>query len=206
MQQIHFPVAVAAHRLRAGNTVAVFFHIGFHHLFRVHGRDLQRHPLIAVVEGRDGPCGDELEQDGITRVDPAEHITEDAQKDHISRKYLLPDGFAGLIGHVERDKVRSAGGGVSFQRRGRSDSVEKSSEDHIQHRIVKQRLKPADLQKKTGEKYLHQGIKGKPFADAAAAQNRHRNVQNEHSQRDGKAPPIQRSDIVDQNGDARKTA
>ncbi len=206
MQQIHFLVAVAAHRFHAGDAVAVFLDIGLHHLFRMHGRDLQRHPLIAVMEGRNGPGGDELEQDGIAGVDPSKQITKDAQEHHISRKYLLPDGFSGLVGHIEGDKIRSAGGGVSLQRNGRSDSVEKSAENHVQHRIVKQRLKPADFQKKTGQKYLHQRIKGKPFADAAAAQKRHRNVQDEHSQRDGKAPAIQGSNIVDQNGNACKSA
>lgn len=69
MQQVHFLMAVTTHRLHTGDPVAVFLHIRLHHLFRMHGSDLQGHPLIAVMKGRDGSCRNKLKQNGIPGVD-----------------------------------------------------------------------------------------------------------------------------------------
>ena len=51
-----------------------------------------------------------------------------------------------------------------------------AAENHIQHHIAKQRLKITHLQKEAGQKYLQHGIKGETHADAAAAENSHRNI------------------------------
>ena len=78
--------------------------------------DLQRDAFVPVVEIRDGPRAEELEEDGVAGFVEPEEESEDGQEDTVEDENLRPDLFAGLVRDVEGDEVRSAGRGASPQR------------------------------------------------------------------------------------------
>ena len=61
MQQIHLLPAVSAHRLYIGDPMTVLGYIAPDDRLRMGCGDLEGHPLITVMEGGEGPGGDELE-------------------------------------------------------------------------------------------------------------------------------------------------
>ena len=113
VKQVHLLVAVTAHGIHTGNSVAVVGNIGSDYRFRLGGGNLERHPLIPVMEGRYGPCRDILEQYRIPGVNPAKNKSKYTENQHIPRKHILPDRAPGLVGHIQRDKVRTARGRIA---------------------------------------------------------------------------------------------
>lgn len=61
VQQVHFPVAVASHGVHAGYPMPVLFHVSLNHILCIGGGNLQRDPLIPVMEGGNGFGGNKLE-------------------------------------------------------------------------------------------------------------------------------------------------
>ena len=70
VKQIHFLVTVTSHRVHTGYAVSVLFDVLVYDFRRLGGGNLQCNPFIPVMEGRDGFGGYELEQDGISCVQP----------------------------------------------------------------------------------------------------------------------------------------
>ena len=114
-------------------------HIGRHDLLCLLGGDLKRQPFVAVVEGLYRLCGDKLKQDGVACVQPAEQVAKDAQNTGVKHENIGPDGFSGLIGDIQRDKVRAAGGGVSLQGQHDADAHKEAAEHRAEQNIVKNR-------------------------------------------------------------------
>ena len=113
MKQIHFLVTVTAHRVHTGYAVSVLFDVLVYDFRRLGGGNLQCNPFIPVMEGRDGFGGYELEQDGISCVQPSEHVSEDAENHAVACKYIFPYGPSCLIGNIQGNEVRAACGGIS---------------------------------------------------------------------------------------------
>ena len=113
MKQVHVFFAVASDGIHTGYAVPEGLYVSVRDLRTFGGGNLHRHPLIAVMERRHNHRGHKLEQDGVPRVIPAENGTKDAQKHHVSGKYIAPDGIPGLIGYVKGNEVRSACGRIA---------------------------------------------------------------------------------------------
>ena len=45
-----------------------------------------------------------------------------AQNTGVKHENIGPDGFSGLIGDIQRDKVRAAGGGIALQGKDNADT------------------------------------------------------------------------------------
>lgn len=108
---------------------------------RIAGGRLDGDLLIAMVERRDRLCGDELEDDGIGSVFPAEHGAEDDQDEHIEDKDVIPYGFVDAVRDIHRDEVCPAGRSICLQGQGDGQPVEKSAERDVEDDIVQDRLK-----------------------------------------------------------------
>ena len=113
VEQVHFFMAVTAHCIHAGYAMPVLFYILVYDFLRLGGGNLQCHPLVPVMEGRDGLGGYELEQNGIAGIQPSEHVSEDTEYHTVACKHIFPDRPSCLIGYIECNKVRTACGGIS---------------------------------------------------------------------------------------------
>ena len=87
MKQVHVFFAVASDGIHTGYAVPEGLYVSVRDLRTFGGGNLHRHP--------------------------AENGTKDAQKHHVSGKYIAPDGIPGLIGYVKGNEVRSACGRIA---------------------------------------------------------------------------------------------
>ena len=97
VKQIHLLMTVTAHRVHTGYAVSVLFYILVYDVLCLSGGNLQRNPFISVMKGRDGFGGYELEQDGISRIQPSEHVSEDAENHAVACKHIFPYGPSQLM-------------------------------------------------------------------------------------------------------------
>ena len=123
--------------------------IGVHHLLPLHGGCLKGNQLIAVVEGGNHACGDELEDNGVSRVLPAENGAVKAVHNSISKKHIGPDGVPGAVGYKQGYKVRASGGRVSPESNDDCTSKDDAAKNNIQHLICKDGAEVEYLQKNT---------------------------------------------------------
>lgn len=108
VEQAHLPAAVAAVAIDHGDAVHEGVDIGIHNLLWLLGGDLEGHPLEAVIKVVNGLGGNELKQDGISRVLPPKQKSKQAQHGRVEEEHILPDGFADPVGHVEGDEIQCA--------------------------------------------------------------------------------------------------
>ena len=123
--------------------------IGVHHLLSLHGGCLKGNQLIAVVEGGNHACGDELEDNGVSRVLPAENGAVKTVHNSISKKHIGPDGEPGAVGYKQGYKVRTSGGRISPESNDDCTSKNDAAKNNIQHLICKDRTEVEYLQKNT---------------------------------------------------------
>ena len=88
--------------------------IGVHYLRPFHGCSLQGNQIVSVVKGGNHTGGYELKNNRIPRVFPSKDRTVKAVHHRVSKEYIGPYRPPCLIGHVESNKIRAAGGGVSL--------------------------------------------------------------------------------------------
>lgn len=154
--------------------------VGVDHLRALHRGDLKGHLIVPVVERADHAGGYKLENNGISCVLPTEHVPVDTVHHGVSEKHPGPDGHARPVGDVERDKVRAAGGSVSPQGNHNGSAPDHAAENDVQHFVVENGPEGKHLQKQAAQRHLDQREGGKAQADSLAAQDGHRDVEQQH--------------------------
>ena len=181
MQEAHFLAAVTPMPVHDGKTMPEIRNVRPDHLLRMLRSDLQRDPFITVIKGFDGLRVDELEKNCVASVFPIGNRAENENHADIENENVLPNPLADFVGHIKRDEIRAAGGGVAQKRQNGSHAVNGAPETDIEKHVIKKRLFRENCQEKAQKKDLHQRKEHEPLSNVFCAKRRHWHIQKQKS-------------------------
>lgn len=206
VQQVHPVTAVSTDDLGAADAVLEVVDVGGHDLVCQARRDLQRHAVVAMVEAVDGLGRDELEDDGVRRVVPSEHLPEDDQDEAIEGEDRPPDGLACVIGDPQGDEVGSARRSAGLEGDGNGQARDHAAEDDEHDLVAQKRAEVEDVEEQRGQGDLRHGEQHEASADAVPAHGGDGDIECEHAERGVDVNAAERGDAVDEDCHAGKTA
>ena len=130
--------------------------------------------LVALVQHMEYLRGGILKNNGIQRLVPAKQCSGDSKDHHISRKNIIPGINAVLFRQEDRDKIRTAAGGIGEQTQADGQCIDQSTEDSNQQNILRYRPGGHHIRQNTAHHDHQTGITGELFSDEFEADD-HRN-------------------------------